>query len=89
MKVGKTAKFCKNGTPPVRPANLKRAIEDLLVLNQITLEKAFPENSAAADALFQRGYEDALGEFGFAGPSQDRPELSAAYCYGYILGKYA
>ena len=64
-------------------------IENLLVLNQITLEKAFPENSAMADALFQRGYEDATCEFGFAEPKPHRPETTAAYCYGYILGKYA
>ena len=64
-------------------------IENLLVLNQITLEKAFPENSVQMDALFQRGYEDAICGFGFAEPNPRRPEETAAYCYGYILGKYA
>jgi len=66
-----------------------RNVKNLLVQNQITLEKAFPENSTKVDALFQRGYEDAIGEFGFAEPTSRRPEEAAAYCYGYILGKYA
>lgn len=68
---------------------ITRSIEDILVLNQITLEKAFPENSIKVDTFFQRGYEDATCEFGFAEPTSHRPEETAAYCYGYILGKYA
>ena len=68
---------------------ITHGIENILVLNQITLEKAFPENSAKVDALFQRGYEDATCEFGFMEPASRRPEETAAYCYGYILGKYA
>ena len=66
-----------------------RNIEKLLVMNQITLEKAFPKDSARVDELFQRGYEDAVGEFGFARRKLEKPEEAAAYCYGYILGKYA
>ena len=68
---------------------ITHSIENMLVLNQITLEKAFPENSIKVDALFQRVYEDATCEFGFAEPTSHQPEETAAYCYGYILGKYA
>ena len=65
------------------------AFEEIMVRNQTAIERAFPDNGELADQLFQRGYEDGVGGFGFRERLADRPELVAAYCYGYILGKFA
>ena len=70
---------------PVRQIDFK----DAMVRNQTAIERAFPENRELADQQFQRGYEDGVGGFGFRERLADRPELVAAYCYGYILGKFA
>ena len=80
----------RSGGGGMRASDARRAeLEDTLVRNQILLERAFPENSPVVDQQFQRGYEDGVGGFGFRERLADGPELVAAYCYGYVLGKFA
>ena len=80
----------KNKAKDAKRKSIRRtAFEEIMVRNQMTIERAFPENCELADRQFQRGYEDGAGGFGFREQLADRPELVAAYCYGYVLGKHA
>ncbi len=78
----------KAKTAPRKPVR-QIAFEEIMVRNQTAIERAFPDNRELADQQFQRGYEDGIGGFEFRERLADRPELVAAYCYGYILGKFA